>query len=296
VSRDRLAELLDAATADVPARHRSAPLAAIDRRIRRRRARTVAVAGAAVLAVLLGGFAAVRGVVAGPPAVQPGGPSRGPSTRPTPPPLSADPAARPWFSALVARDDRTITVYSGVARCHELVQPRTKVTVQDAEQVVIGVYARVADAADCTTAGMDVPLVVTLSAPLGSRLLRDAAGESVPVYHERDLPDLQSTGWTPILYMDWWVPSNRWENVFNGPAGSEIVLTAWPTGETLEHEPTVTTVRMGTHRGTVTAYGSSWRVSWQVGDVTYQLHYVPVEGGSFTLKQFTDLLAGLHWD
>jgi hypothetical protein len=38
-----------------------------------------------------------------------------------------------------------------------------------------------------------------------------------------------------------------------------------------------------------------WRVSWQVGDVTYSLEYVPAEGGDFTLAQFTQLLNTLKW-
>jgi hypothetical protein len=297
MSGDRLTELLDAATADVPARHSSAPLAAIAGRIRRRRVRTAAVAGAAVLAVLLGGFAAVRGVVAGPPVIPPGAPSRGPSTGPTRPQLSADPAAVPWFSAFVARDDRTVTVYSGTAGCHELAQSQARLAVQDAEQVVIGVYARVVDAADCTTAGQVVPLVVTLTSALGSRLLLDAAGASRPVYHEWDLPDLRASGWTPVAQVTWLVPSSGWHNRFNGPGGGEIVLAAWHTDKPVEPERGEIIIWMGGHQGTITATGAGgWRVSWPVGDVTYQLDYVPAEGGSFSLTQFGDLLTGLRWD
>jgi hypothetical protein len=289
MSGDGFAQLLDAATADVPPRHRQVPLAAINRRIRRRRAWVAGAAGTAMVAVLLGGFAVVRGVLAAPP----GPPPAGIPTR-TQPSSSADPAALPWASAFVARDDRTVTIYGGVDGCRELAQPRATLTVQDAGQVVIGLFGKVVDAADCTTAWRAVPVTVTLPLALGARQIRDAAGGSRPVYHERDLPQLP-VEWT-TFHGDWGAEDALWSQGYNGPNGTEVHLSAQPDDSPPGPGPTVTTVKLGPHQGTITASGFGlWQVWWRVGNVRYSLDYEPSEGGTFTLAEFKGLLASLRW-
>jgi hypothetical protein len=55
-------------------------------------------------------------------------------------------------------------------------------------------------------------------------------------------------------------------------------------------------MRLGTRQGTVTGNGQgTWRVSWQIQDVIYDLQYVPGEGWTMTQTQFTQLLTTLTW-
>jgi hypothetical protein len=284
-----LGELLDAATADVPQRFRSAPLAGIGRRVRRRRAMVAAAASAVVVAVLLGGFAVVRS-----------GAGRSPDhpvapVVPSAAPTSPDLPALPWSSAMISRDDRTITVYAGAAGCRVLYQSRSELTGQDAGRVTIGVYARVVDAGDCATAGQAVPMVVHLAADLGTRAVLDAAGGSHPVYHERDLPDLPASSWHSVT-TTWQATDVGWYQAFNGPNGTGISLMAWPTDQPVDLGPVVSTTSLGTRHGTITGGGAGlWRVSWRVGQDTYSLRYEPADARAGSLSQFKQLLRTLNW-
>ncbi len=290
---EQVGELLAAATADVPENYRAAPLAAIARRIRRRRAWAAAAAAAVTVAVLLGGVAVARAAVPGATA-HPAGTASPSSDSPSAEPVNAASAALPWASVMVSRDNRTLTVYGGVTGCRSLAQAHALLTSQDSTQVVIGVYGQPVAASDCSTAGRAVPLVVTLSAPLGTRIVRDATGGQPPVYHQRDLPDVTATGWSPFEN-SWQANDVAWHAGFNGPAGTSIFLSAQPDHSTPYGAP-VTTVRLGTHQGAIfQGFPGAWQVNWLIGGVSYSLQYEPTEGGSFTLGQFKQLLTTLHW-
>ncbi len=308
MSGESIRELFDAATTEVPGRYRTAPLTDIEGRVRRRRARLAVAAVAGTVALLLAGFGAAHAVVSGSGPLHPAAPLPSPSTSPSMSPTTSrspvppDKSALPWSVALVARDDQNIVVYSGTTRCHELSGPTARVTVQDAQQVVIAVHGQVLDGADCSSSGWAVGVMVSLPAALGSRTLYDAAGTNVAVYHERDLPDLEATGWRPFGTL-WPTGDHTWRQGYNGPGGSEIDLTAGPSGTDdgsghITHNGTVPgpTVKLGTRQGTlVDLKQGQWRVDWQVDGVPFSLEYVPSEGGGFSQDQFTELLAALHW-
>lgn len=283
--RHGLRELLDEATAEVPQRYRSAPLAGIQRRVARRRATRAVTVGLVVLAALVAGAGAVRAAA--------GGGENHPATAssPTGPQLPG----LAWLSAMVARDNRSVTVYAGVAGCRGLAGPRAVLTGWTSRTVTIGVYARVVDAADCSTAAHVVPMVVHLPAALGHRTLRDAAGGTHPTYHRRDLPDLAANGWRRVP-TSWEAPSGNWYGGVNGPDGSTITLAAEPTANHTDLGQRVGTRRLGPHTATITGGGRrDWQASWRVGTTTYTLRYVPSEGQRFTLAEFTELLDSLHW-
>ncbi|GFJ93780.1 hypothetical protein [Phytohabitans rumicis] len=193
MSTDRkLAELLDVATADVPGARLAPPLAAIHARVRRRRRMFGAVTAAAVAVVLAGGYSVSRQMLAEPAPKAPIVPAASPTAAAAP--------VVPWVSAMVARDDATITVYAGAERCSALDRPQARIAAQDAARVTVEVTGRVVPAGDCSTSGIAVPVVVTLPGPLGERKLVDAVGQRPhPLYFERYLPDLRSDGrWSPF--------------------------------------------------------------------------------------------------
>ncbi|MFG3421916.1 hypothetical protein ACIBTZ_16025 [Micromonospora sp. NPDC049460] len=201
----------------------------------------------------------------------------------------------PWSAAVVGRDDTTVTVHVGPgdARCRDLVQPRATITARDDAQVVVAVEARIVPAADCTTSGARVPLVVSLAEPLGDRVLRDAAGTlPPPTYFERHVPDLPADKrWSPFSTGC----DEGWCQGYNGPGGATLLVTARRTADVARPAP-VATVRVGPHRGVVTgAPERSWTVWWEAGDATYSLRLAPAEGASFTLAQFERELARLRW-
>lgn len=277
-----LGDLLSSATADVPDRYRSAPLARIRRRIRRRRALVSATVAAVVLAALLGGYAAVR---------PRGGPVVAPFTT-APSPVSD---RLPWDFALVGRDDRTVTVYAGGGKCQMLYAPRAELTAQDAARVTVTVHGRLVEASDCASAGTAEPVVLHLPESLGSRELLDATGGARPVYRERALPDLAATGWRSHPG-SWRAGGVFWYQGFDGPNGTEIELQAAPSDRASDG-PGVGTVAVGPYTGTITGRAQSWwRVSWRVEQNTYSLRYVPAEGRpAGTVNDFKHLLGTLRW-
>lgn len=207
-------------------------------------------------------------------------------------------AVLPWASAMVARNGTDITVYSGPgdAPCKELWQPQATVTERDETHVVVAVSARIVNATDCSAAGSALPLVVSLEKPLGHQVLRDAAtAKTPPTYFERDLPDLSSDKrWSPHS-TGWMSTVTSWHQGYNGPSGSALVLSAQPTADVSFPDP-VTTVSIGSRRGTVTGVAERyWVVWWEVGAVTYSLRLSPAEVGRFTLTQFKQELARLSW-
>lgn len=287
MSTDRkLAELFDVATADVPGACLAPPLAAIHARVRRRRRVFGAVTAAAVAAVLAGGYS-VSALMFGKPA------PKAPIV-PAASPTAASAPVMPWVSAMVARDDVTVTVYTGTERCTKLDRPQARITAQDAVQVTVGVTGRVVPADDCSVGRIAVPVVVALPGPLGERKLVDAAGQrSHPTYFERYLPDLRSGGrWSPIGG-NWISDDVNWYGGYNGPGGSELRLQAQPTESVRQRVP-VGTVDIGPYKGTITGSSAKmWAVWWQAGNATYSLRIVPAEGESLTLTEFKRELARL---
>ncbi|MGI5525358.1 hypothetical protein ACQEUX_31070 [Micromonospora sp. CA-259024] len=201
-----------------------------------------------------------------------------------------------WNTAMVARDDTTITVYAspGDRPCKELAQPQATITEQTDTSVVIAVSGRIVDLSDCTaTTGLRVPLVVSLQQPLGSRVLRDAASAlPPPTFSERDLPDLTSDKrWSPhSTHCD-----EGWCQGYNGPNGS-VLHVAGDRRVGGERPSAVGTVSIGSRNGTITgSAATTWAVRWEVEDVTYTLRLSPTEGETFSLRQFRAELARLTW-
>lgn len=282
----RLAELFDVATADVPGASLAPPLAAIHARVRRRRRMLGAVTAAAVAAVLAGGYSVSSLMFAEP---TPKAPIVSAAS-----PTAASAPVLPWISAMVARDDSKITVYTGVERCTKLDRPRARITAQDAARVTVGVTGRVVPADDCSVGRIVVPVVVTLPGPLGERKLVDASGQrSHPTYFERYLPDLRQAGrWSPVGG-NWFSDDVNWYGVFNGPGGSELRLQAQLTESVRQRDP-VSTMDLGPYKGTITSNSAKmWTVWWQAGDATYSLRILPAEGESLTLTAFKREVARL---
>jgi len=281
----KLAELLDAATTDVPADRLAPPLAAIHGRVRRRSRMLGAVTVAAVAAVLAGGYSFGHRMLAEPAPRVPVGPAASQTAASAP--------AVSWVSAMVARNDTTITVYAGASGCQELAQPRARVTAQDAARVTIEVTGQIVPAGDCATSGQAVGVVATLPEPLGERELVDAVDlRSHPTYFERHLPDLQSDDRWSTFSGGWQSDDVYWYQGYNGPNGSTLVLRAQPS-ESVQQRPPVDTVEFGPYQGTITGSSVMWTVWWQVGGTTYSLRLEAVEGGSLTLTQFKQELSRL---
>jgi hypothetical protein len=284
----KLAELLDAATVDVPADRLAPPLAAIRGRVRRRR-RTLAVfVAAATAAVVAGGVSAGRWILAEPAPPAPIGPA-----------VTASPTvpltAVPWVSAMVSRGGGTITVYAGAQRCEELYQPVSRVR-EEGDRVTIEVSGRTVPATECAAGGNVMAIVVKLRAPLGERTLFDADGQARPTYFERHLPELWSDRrWSVVPGLGWQSDDPTWYESYNGPGGATLALRAEPTELASQLDP-VTTVDLGPYEGAITVNTANmYRVWWQVGPVTYSLRILPTEGASMTLTQFKKELAGLKW-
>lgn len=291
MSVDRLAELLDAA-ATVPQQYRMPPLAEIHGRVRRRRARLAVVASAVLVVALVGGVGIAWAAAVGPLRGLPGAsPSRSLASVP------ADPTALPWGAALVARDDRTITVHAGPdGGCQEFASPRATVSVQDSGQVVIAVHARVVAAADCGVDG-SVQLTVTLPSPLGTRAVRDGSTGAVrPLFHERYLPRLPADQWHPVPHVSWGGAAwDSWFSGYNGPGGTVIYFWASPT-DPVTQLPVAGSVRLGTRDGVISGSEQAlWQVVWHAGGASYCLEFEPREGTSMTLPEFRQLLTTLTW-
>lgn len=283
----KLAELLDAATVDVPAGHMAPPLAAIHGRVRRRRRTLALVAAAAVVAVVAGGVTTGRSLLAEPAPPAPIGPAAASPTASLP--------AAPWVSAMVGRDDKTITVYAGAPRCEALAAPVSRIR-EDGDRVTIEVFGRTVPATECAASGGVEAITATLRAPLGDRTLVGADGQARPTYFERHLPALESDGrWSAIGSHGWQSDDPTWYRGYNGPGGATLDLRAQPTESVSRPDP-VTTVDLGPHRGAITVNSANmYRVWWEVGPVTYSLRVLPTEGDTITLTQFKQELARLQW-
>ncbi len=287
---NKLSALLDVASNDVPARHRSVPLASIHNRLRRRRRTAVFVVAAAVVSLIAGGFSLQQRMVGQPP-------PQVPAVSSTPSPAADDIHAIPWLSAMVNRTGSTVTVYVEAPRCKDLWHAGATVSEQNASEVVIGVTGRFFAAADCAGTALVVPLVVTLATPLGDRAVHDAntdATAAPAIYFERYLPDVRADSrWTPVGAR--W-SGEGWHEACNGPNGSELTLHAGRTGDGRGSPESGTTIMLGPHQAKYTErVQGRWTAWWEVGDITYSLVLAEVEGSGFTLAQFKQELARLTW-
>ncbi|MFG1893316.1 hypothetical protein ACGFIP_04860 [Micromonospora zamorensis] len=176
----------------------------------------------------------------------------------------------PWVAAIVARDDTSITVATGIdsAICGEPTRsPEATITHQDETQVVISVTTRIvrAEEDECAITGDAAPAFVSLQEPLGHRVLRDAAALPHPNYYERDVPDLLADKrWDPSgghLRTD-----ERWFQSFRDPRGTMLLLDAQPTTRA-HRSATIATFPIRSQQGIITRYGAagSWTVWWEVG-------------------------------
>ncbi|MEV4659055.1 hypothetical protein [Micromonospora sp. NPDC049301] len=207
----------------------------------------------------------------------------------------------PWVAAIVARDDTSITVATGIdsAICGEPTRsPEATITHQDETQVVISVTTRIvrAEEDECAITGDAAPAFVSLQEPLGDRVLRDAAATLPhPTYYERDVPDLLADKrWDPSGGHV--RPDERWFQSFRDPGGTMLLLDAQPTTRA-QRSAAIATFPIRSQQGIITRYGAagSWTVWWEVGRVAYSLSLIPPESHGFTLKQFKQQLAGLTW-
>jgi hypothetical protein len=277
---NRLAALLRTASADVPARHRPAPVAAIRARIRRRRHTAILATVAVVVAIVAVGSTVTPRLVGQPPDV--------PAS-----PTEMDTATLPWSSAFVARDDTTVTVYTAGEACVKALQPQAAVFAADANRVVIGVHTLIEPSVPCLQGGSAVPVAFTLPEPLDGRTLVDAMGGQPPVYFERHLPVLPPASWSP--HDSGWAPNDPiWVSGYNGPGGANIILGGRSSTVPVPYEP-VATVPFGPYEGTITGGEVTWSVRWRVGATAYFLTYLPTEGDSMTLEEFEQELAQVTW-
>lgn len=280
---NRLAELLDAATAPVPPGRLAAPLPTIRRRIRRQRAvNALAVTG--VVAALIAGFVLARSPIdrAAPPANRSTAPTTLPDLR----------LRVAWDTALLGRDGRTLTVYAGsLNRCQDLVDATAVVTRQDGGQVTIAVRAWVAETDVC---GKSVALPVRLTAPLGDREVRDAAtDEARPTYRETHLPDMRSNGRWTLLTVGGMAPHGGWFAVYNGPHGLTLQIEGEPGNFAVGDRSDAIT--LGSRQGTLVQLQARWAVRWSVDELTYELIVQPSEGDVVTREQFVMELSWLTW-
>ncbi|WP_200216886.1 hypothetical protein [Micromonospora coerulea] len=274
------------------------------------------IAAAALVAMLCGACGTGQREAAKPPqeatSAAPAAPQHE-SRSPTP----DGPAVLPWVSAVVARDDTSITVATGIASvvCGEPTRPKATITYQDDTQVVISVTSSIlrAEKELCATDGNAAPAFVSLQKPLGDRVLRDAATTRLhPTYFERDLPDLLADKrWDPSgrdlgpgesrarpgAVVATGPPPGGWVQSFRDPDGAVLSLDARPTARV--HRPTtIGTVPIGSRRGIITTYGGPgfpWAVWWEAGQVTYSLTLTPPVGRDLPLKQFKQQLARFKW-
>jgi hypothetical protein len=288
-TENKLTQLFDAATNDVPARHLAPPLTAIRGRARRRRRTPALVTATAVVAGVAGGFSVGQRLQAAP------------APKPAASPTAAAHPAVSWLSAMVARDDKTITVYAGAPRCQELSEPRARLTEQGSDRVSIEVTARIVPAGDCTTSGSAVPISVTLDRPLGYRRVLDALrGPTRPLYSERSLPDLRSDSrWSAVDSPQWQSTDPGWYQSYNGPDGSVLVLHAGGAGTETWNKP-AGKIDFGPYMdATITGNDAGMYAVWwhdmRSGGGSYSLQIIPGEGQSITLAQFRQELNRLKW-
>jgi hypothetical protein len=204
----------------------------------------------------------------------------------------------PWVSAVVAHDDTSITVATGIDRagCKELSHPQATVRHQDDNQVVISVTASVVHADDCSAAGRAVFASVSLQRPLGDRVLRDAAtSRQHPTYFRSNVPDPPpNSQWGSVGHL--WTDDSWYQSFQDGPGGAEAHLQALPTAKAHPRPATIAAIPIGSRQGTITTNAASqWVLWWEVKQVTYSLTLTPPAGRHLTLDEFKQQIARFKW-
>jgi hypothetical protein len=289
---DLLTRLLDQAVPPVPERLRTAPLAAITRRARRRRA-VVATASVcavpALVAVIVLAFASIHDGAKPPPATDPTG------SVPAPPASTA--TAVRWQFARVDRSERIVTVFANPAEgdCLELVNTGAE-AAEHTDRVVLTVRGDTRPAADCARSGLAVPLRVTLSAPLDGRPIVDAAtGQAPPAYLDRDLPLIPADRWQEVPGDVYRPTGDRFGISYTRAGGPDITIVISPAVGPRPSGPAGERRTLGRRDAVLAEYNQTWTVWWRSGGRDYVMSLVPSEGRALSRAEANAVLGQIDW-
>jgi hypothetical protein len=294
IGPEHLRTVLEDAIPVPPERLTRAPLRAIRRRIRRRRAAMATVAvGVVVVAV-----ASATWLVAplGGSAVPPVGPSSRPSPGPSPdrtgpvaPPTTAAGVALAWRTAIVDAAGTTVTLgldipLSAPQTCRTVTATRTG---GDASEIVLTAYQRIRPGRCDDPEG--AVATVKLSSALGGRALIDGSdGTSRPSLQLRDIPVLAGVGrlvTTPDTNEGWTASYSRggFDLTFHAvPAQDSPPL---PEGEHLT-VPGHTLILSKDYGYSADWVEAGWRITFTAE---------ASEGTTITHDELVPLLEGLPW-
>jgi hypothetical protein len=271
--------LLDQAVPPVPEPLRAAPIAAVRRRVRRRRAvRATAVGCVALIALVLGVVVAL--------------PVRNDRTGP------ADPAGFSWVFARVDRTGLVVTVYANPTgdQCNVLVDTQAAHSAEP-DRVVVTVRGRNQREPGCSQARRAVPVPVRLAEPLGDRAVVDGStGQSLPVYHERDLPVVPPTTEWRLVPTDFLEATGEYFLMsYTRPGGPEVVFYMTPAVGPAPSGAPDTRIVIGGRTAVLTAAYEWWRMSWRAGATDIRLDIGPDAGGPLTRDQAVAVINRLDW-
>lgn len=272
--------LLDQAVPPVPEPLRAAPIAAVRRRVRRRRAFQVTAVGcAAVIALVLGAVVAL--------------PDRDDRVEP------AGPADVGWVFARVDRTDLVVTVYANPTggECYALVDTQATQSAEP-DRVVITVRGRNERVPGCAQSGRAAPVPVRLDQPLGDRALVDGStGRPPPVYHERDLPVVpRLSGWqlVPTDFLE--STGDYFLMTYTRSDGPEVVFFMRPAAGPPPSGPPDTRIVVGGRTAVLTPDGERWRMSWRAGATDIVLEIGPDDADRLlTRDQAVAIINQLDW-
>ncbi|WP_433222197.1 hypothetical protein ACQP00_22810 [Dactylosporangium sp. CS-047395] len=285
MSDEEVIDLFDRAVATVPPELLPAPHAAIRRRARNRRVAAWGGATAAVVLVIVAGFAVAR----------PGSESVAPQ-----PAASKDPAVAPgvpWLGARVDRAGTRITVYAApqLGKCVERDPTHDNLLVAD-DKVTLSLDGAYTDCADDTQVAART---FELPQALGTRFLVDGRspwGQPF-VFTDADLPDLAAGGWSEQP------PSWRGSGDaaltlrFTKAGGPDLRLLAerWqpePDGRTKTPDHTI---EVKGHRIDVYDGPDTRSASWFSSDAQGVHFTLEVSATAVGKSEFDALLNGMSW-
>jgi len=296
-NEQQVANLLRRAAADVPAEFMFAPYRAIRRRYRRRKALTWM---ASTVAVVVVGVGAAALMVARPSSVHPTPGDRPPSATSTSP-QGAVPtvAGLRWTVARVDRTGRSITVYTASPedRCAHPNQAKHRATI------VGGVVSLHVDGVlgECPADQPSLAAEVRfdLDEPLGDRQVVDAAAPAGQplVVRDRDLPDPEAAGLTPVPTMYLNLRGTRFGISWTRPGGPDVYITAYPATLDPGQPKQVGTLDVGGRPVTVHEFNNGWLARWRSADGRVILHLTlsPAEGKTLQRTEFEANVRGLPW-
>ncbi|GAA3193037.1 hypothetical protein ACFO1B_04460 [Dactylosporangium siamense] len=286
---EQVIDLLDRATASVPAALLEAPHAAIRRRVRRRRAAGWTAAAAAAL-LIIAGFAVAR---PGPAAQMPAAPGAAPAA------TSAQEAPGvPWLGARIDRTGTRLTVYAVplLGKCVAERDPNRDDLVLDDDRVTVqldGIYTGCADDTQVTSR------TFTLPQALGDRFVvdgRSPRGQPF-LFSDKDVPDFAAGGWSEQKAV--WLNSGAavLQLYLTRPGGPDLIFTParWqpePDGRVATPDHTLT---LGDLQIDVYNRPGQQAAGWfssHNSDVRFML---TVAGNPLEKDAFDALLRGMTW-